>query len=91
MKCSRYDELCDCPACTIDRADARIERVRCLWRPGQVTRMNSGGVLWAPVDRNGGESGHVPSHDQATIQTQCDQLNAREVHVAHRLAERARI
>lgn len=84
MKCSNFDETCDCPACEDDRKKRRIERARHMWSVRQVIRADAGGLLYAPVDLNGGESGHTPSYDDVAIQRLCNQLNAREVALAER-------
>jgi hypothetical protein len=48
------------------------------WQPERVRRPDAGGLLYAPVNRSGAESGHVPSYDIVRVQRMCDHLNARE-------------
>lgn len=81
MKCARYDDTCRCSACADDRKTRALEKARTEWRPQPVKRGDSGGTLYAPVDRSGAESGHTPSYNADLIQQFCDELNAREVRI----------
>lgn len=62
-----------CRACT--DGWTHPENYAVEWRVGKVTRPDAGGPLYAPVDGEGTEHGHTPSHDEAAIRRLCAQLN----------------